>query len=226
MKLEQIETWRAIAAYEGLYEVSDLGNIRAIKRSGSKGLSLKVHKSKGYLQVWLSKSNKVKKFSAHRLVALAFIPNSENKPEVNHKDGNKINNHITNLEWVTKAENEAHKKGVLGHTGIGEKNANFGHRKAKLYPNEELRNKLCALGIPRYKHNLAELGQMLPLYVGNAAQFHVVFNHDHHGWLVDYVDPRENVEYEETADTEADARAKMLCYLVENKLIGGSNDGK
>jgi hypothetical protein len=66
---------------------------------------------------------------------------------------------------------------------------------------------------------VAELGEMLPLFVGSFAQFHIVFNRDHHGWIVNYCDPKGEIEYEETADTEADARVKMLIYLLENKLI-------
>lgn len=61
-----------------------------------------------YLHVNLSKNNKHKGFSIHRLIALTFIPNTQNKPEVNHKDGNKQNNHVDNLEWVTKNENAIH----------------------------------------------------------------------------------------------------------------------
>lgn len=66
--------------------------------------------SKGYLRVYLSKNGKRKHHKVHRLVARAFIPNPENKPQVNHIDGNKKNNSITNLEWVTDEENKEHQK--------------------------------------------------------------------------------------------------------------------
>ena len=62
----------------------------------------------GYLRVVLMKDSKYKHFSVHRIVAQLFIPNPENKPEVNHKDGNKQNNFVENLEWVTSKENIIH----------------------------------------------------------------------------------------------------------------------
>lgn len=67
----------------------------------------------GYLIVGLSKNGKRKNFYLHRLVAEAFIPNPENKPEVNHKKGNKYDNRACNLEWVTRSENQIHAKEVL-----------------------------------------------------------------------------------------------------------------
>ena len=84
---------------------------------------------KGYLQVCLANKNT---YSIHRLVALTFIENKENKPEVNHKDGNKLNNHVSNLEWNTTQENLEHKrinnlgktlKAKLSATGINNSQA-------------------------------------------------------------------------------------------------------
>lgn len=71
----------------------------------------------GYASVALYNNGFVKRLSIHRLVAEAFIPNPQNKPEVNHKDGNKINNKKQNLEWVTKSENAQHSVKVLGKKG-------------------------------------------------------------------------------------------------------------
>jgi len=67
----------------------------------------------GYALVDLSVDGKVSHKSVHRIVALTFLANPQNKPEVNHKDGNKLNNHVDNLEWATKSENIAHSFGVL-----------------------------------------------------------------------------------------------------------------
>ena len=91
-----IEEWRDVLGYEGLYEVSDQGRVRR------NGKILKPGKNNwGYLQVFLSKNEILKTSKIHRLVASAFIPNPQNLPEINHKDENKTNNCLDNLEWCT-----------------------------------------------------------------------------------------------------------------------------
>lgn len=113
-----IEIWKPIVGYENYYEVSDLGNVRSIDRTivhsnnnifnyKSKILKSAINKY-GYLQVGLSINSKTKSYCIHKLVAIAFIPNVNNKPTVNHKDGNKLNNYIDNLEWATKSEQAIH----------------------------------------------------------------------------------------------------------------------
>lgn len=95
------EIWKDIVGYEGLYQVSNIGNVRSLnwKNCGyAKNLWLKPH-NKGYYQVELVKNKKKKTFVVHRLVSIAFIPNPENLPCVNHKDENKQNNCVENLEW-------------------------------------------------------------------------------------------------------------------------------
>lgn len=87
------------------YEVSSLGNIRNVR----KGNILKLgYFRTGYVSVSLNQDSKAKKYSVHRLVALAFIPNPENKPQVNHKNGVKDDNRLVNLEWMTQSENQIH----------------------------------------------------------------------------------------------------------------------
>lgn len=86
------------------YSVSDLGEIR----KDTNGYIMKPYIQNGYAHVTLQINKKPKRFNIHRLVAIAFIPNSENKPYVNHIDGNKSNNCVKNLEWVTAAENAQH----------------------------------------------------------------------------------------------------------------------
>ena len=109
-----MEIWKDIEGYEGLYQISNLGRVRSLARATTSGKVLKQMKKHGYMNVCFSKNNVDKYFRVHRLVALAFIPNPENKPTVNHIDGNKANNNVSNLEWATHSENETHSYRSLG----------------------------------------------------------------------------------------------------------------
>lgn len=111
--------WLPIKGYEGLYEVSDTGKVRSVDRIlpvtnqsdrlvKGKILVQRANKQVQYKQLFLWKNNKGTIFYVHRLVAETFIPNPENKPEVNHIDGNRQNNLVSNLEWVTSGENSLH----------------------------------------------------------------------------------------------------------------------
>lgn len=98
------EIWKDIEGYEGLYQVSNLGNVYSCKYK-------KIFKPcirRKYFSVILSKNKVIKNCYVHRLVAAAFIPNPDNKPQVNHKDLNKLNNELSNLEWVTVKDNIIH----------------------------------------------------------------------------------------------------------------------
>jgi hypothetical protein len=100
------ETWRSVAGYEGIYEVSNFGNIRKVNWRGLDYLNLALAQDKdGYAVVTLSKNGQRSSKRVHRLVALAFIDNPSGKSQVNHKDENKLNNRVDNLEWVTCLEN-------------------------------------------------------------------------------------------------------------------------
>lgn len=104
------EVWKAIAGFEGLYEVSNFGRVRRIFCYGRpyiRPCKPKITKD-GYFESTLVKNNKPKCIRTHRLVAQAFCENPENKLEVNHIDGNKLNNHASNLEWCTSSENQKH----------------------------------------------------------------------------------------------------------------------
>ena len=109
-----MENWKTIENVTN-YEVSDLGQIRNTKTN----YILKGRLSKsGYLQVSLTdkETKKQKNYYIHRLVAIYFLENLDNKREVNHKDGNKLNNNVDNLEWVTPSENQKHRQKILGKT--------------------------------------------------------------------------------------------------------------
>ena len=100
------EEWRDIEDYEGLYQVSNFGRIKSFQK-GERILKPACDKD-GYLYLGLKLNGVNKNFKIHRLVAVAFIPNPEKKHQINHRDGNKLNNHTSNLEWVTHIENIQH----------------------------------------------------------------------------------------------------------------------
>lgn len=104
------EEWKDIEGYEGLYQVSNFGRVRSLgNRSNHKDIKYLTPSGQRYKKVKLYKNSKCKTFVIHRLVAKAFIPNEFNKKEVNHIDGNKDNNNVSNLEWTTREENHFHK---------------------------------------------------------------------------------------------------------------------
>ncbi len=117
------ENWVSVEGYEGLYEVSNFGGIRRIEslvtqKGGFTGKNFtRVYKKRllkprlpknGYPYVSLSKNGKRVTYTVHRIVALHFLDNPNNYPEVNHKDGDKSNNAVENLEWCTSSENKKH----------------------------------------------------------------------------------------------------------------------
>jgi len=113
-----MEIWRDIKGYEGYYQASNLGRLRGVNRTirykdghyqskKEKIMSPAITKW-GYKMFFLHKNGVGKSFKLSRLIALTFIPNPENKPEVNHMDGNKLNDVVDNLEWVTASENQKH----------------------------------------------------------------------------------------------------------------------
>ena len=112
-----MEKWKDVVDYEGLYKVSDLGRVKSVRRfRDNHGTPQLVPekikntriKNSGYLMTDLYKENKQKSVMIHRIVAIAFLPNKENKETVNHKDGNKLNNSVENLEWNSFSEQNKH----------------------------------------------------------------------------------------------------------------------
>ena len=101
------EVWKPVVGYEGLYEVSNIGRVRSINfhKSGKAKVMRPSFNTWGYLIVDLRKNNKRHSYAVHRLVALAFIPNPDNLPEINHKNEIKYDNNVENLEWCTRKYN-------------------------------------------------------------------------------------------------------------------------
>ena len=123
------EEWKEISGYEGYFEVSNYGNFRSkdryikYKTNGIRlyhGKDLKVEECEdGYKRIVLMKDAIKHRYMCHRLVAKEFIPNLENKPYINHINGDRGDNRVENLEWCTKSENEKHSFSVLGKTMKG-----------------------------------------------------------------------------------------------------------
>ena len=124
------EIWCPIKGFEGLYEVSDKGRVKSIGYGKERILKTGID-GNGYLMVCLCKNREKKMCKVHRLVAKTFIPNPDNLPEVNHKDEDKENNSVQNLEWCDRKSNcnygtriqrisEKHSKPVLQFTKDGE----------------------------------------------------------------------------------------------------------
>lgn len=118
-----METWKDVVGYEGIYKVSNLGNVQRV--SSFRGVNKRYldnyylnarDNGKGYLRIKLTINNKSKRVMLHRIIAEAFIENPNNYPCVNHIDGNKKNNNINNLEWCTQSYNCLHsvKMGTWG----------------------------------------------------------------------------------------------------------------
>lgn len=123
------EIWKDIINFEGLYQISNLGNVKSLPkkvkkkygfRNTKEKLLKKVNHSAGYYIVGLKKNKRDYKFFIHRLLAIHYIDNPNNFLCINHIDGDKQNNNLNNLEWCTKQENNKHafKNNLINNTGI------------------------------------------------------------------------------------------------------------
>lgn len=141
------EVWKDIQGYEGLYQVSNLGRVKSLNyhREGKEKM-LSVYKNGNYLRVTLFKNTK-KTFFVHRLVAEAFITNQKKLPEVNHKDENKENNCVNNLEWCTSLYN-----------------ANYGNR------NNKIQKPIICIETGAEYQNLKEASQITKIYYTNISE--------------------------------------------------------
>jgi hypothetical protein len=154
--MQPLIEWKDIKGFEGLYQISNEGQIRSLDRhvKGRNGLlkgSIKIQRKGLYPNITLFKNGEPKICNVHRLVALHFIDNPNNKPEVNHIDGNRENNHYLNLEWCTRKENALHSTTVL--------KKNVGNSSGTAILNEEQVKEIkLLLGLTKMK--LQEIGDL------------------------------------------------------------------
>lgn len=104
----QKEIWKDVDGFEGIYQISNFGNLKSFKKDKNGYILSNVNKKKSYFSIVLKSKSKIRHTRIHRLVAESFIKNEMNHAYVNHKDCNKQNNHVSNLEWVSPKENVIH----------------------------------------------------------------------------------------------------------------------
>jgi hypothetical protein len=163
----QIETWKPVVGYEGIYEVSSFGNIKSLLkiRKGASYIKKCGNTPQGYLNIILSINKRPKTFLVHRLVAIAFLPNPKNKRCVNHKNGIKSDNRLINLEWVTHSENNIHAFNIGLRVQRGEK-----HHRAKITELDVLKiRELYSTGAANSNEiaMLYNIGSRMALYIIN-----------------------------------------------------------
>ena len=123
-----MEIWKDVKGYEDIYKVSNLGRVKRLigYQAKKERILTQINNGSDYMGVSLCKNGKAKKLYTHRIVAESFINNPKSKDEVNHIDGNRQNNKLENLEWVTRSENHNHRYQVLKQKGV-----NFGKTGSK-----------------------------------------------------------------------------------------------
>jgi hypothetical protein len=180
--MSEIEEWRPIAGYEGKYEVSNYGNVKSLNFRGTdkeQHLSLSTNFS-SYLRTVLYKEGKKHNLFVHRLVAEAFIPNPENKTDVDHRDKDTTNNKVENLQWLTRSENI--KKSFSQGNKISEKNKSItkeANQIISIWVNEK--QDLEFIG------NVYELVRTFPemrLSQGNLNEVRLGNRNHHKGWKI------------------------------------------
>ena len=162
------EVWKDIEGYEGLYQISNFGKVFSFK---SNKILKPFNDKKGYLKIELRKENRRKIYFLHRLVAMCFIENKNNLPYVNHKDENKHNNRVENLEWCTCKYNNNYgtRNSRISKKMLGENNPMYGKR-GDLSPNK---HKMLGENNPMYgKHHSKETKRKMSesrigLFTGN-----------------------------------------------------------
>lgn len=196
------ETWKDIPGYEGYYKVSDKGRVLSLVGWNGHKYVKRKRIVKGWVQatdstgsykrrvVRLVKNGKKREVKIHRLVADAFMENKDGKPEVNHIDGNPLNNHLENLEWVTSGENKEH----AWRTGLrGPSIYDFEEELIKDYKNGAISTELEK----KYKSNWVTIRKLLKengVEIISRSERATIYNIDRNGLVKDFESGMSNVE--------------------------------
>lgn len=183
------EIWKPVKDYENYYEISNFGNFRSLDRYITrsdgvtqlrKGRLITQHlNSDGYLQAKLCKDGVIRTVRIHRLVADAFLPNPDELPEVNHKDCNRANNHISNLEWCSHIDNIVHSAEQGKYQHFGDTNPNYQNDTLKKYYQKHPEEAVRLLSRPGAQNGRAKPIRMYDnsgnyidfSYIGECAQY-------------------------------------------------------
>ena len=119
-KCNFMEIWKDVKGFKGIYKISNYGNVKRLKgiQCKKERILKPINNKRDYMGVCLAKDGVISRKYIHRIVAEAFLENKHMKDEVNHIDGNRKNNKLTNLEWVTRSENHYHRYIVLKQRGV------------------------------------------------------------------------------------------------------------
>lgn len=168
------EIWKEIKGYEGMYMVSNYGRVLSCRGGLMKIMNPSIT-AKGYLRVSFHIRPVFKQYMVHRLVALAFIPNINNMPEINHKNGDKKDNRVSNLEWCTSKENSRHKFDVLNYKVSKDTREKISIAKKGKILDRCTRHKI-SLGHIGLKKSVESVEKMAKSHMKNVVQFDMYGN--------------------------------------------------
>lgn len=180
------EIWEDIKGYEKVYQISNLGRVKSLARwsKGNHFLKekyLKTHLDKDfYEKIVLYKKGKVKNYFVHRLVAQAFIPNPDNKPQVNHIDEDKENNYVDNLEWCTILYNNNYGTRTARATNSND------YKKLALFNNKKIRGENLQSGEIIHFNSIKEASQYLNTRSASIGRVLRGVRKTNNGWVFKY----------------------------------------
>lgn len=214
------ETWKDIEEYEGIYEVSTLGNVRN-KVTGI--IKVPHDNGHGYKSVSLSKNGKYKARYVHRLVAIAFIDNPESKPEVHHIDAIRDNNNVENLQWVTSKENNnfpEHIKAMQSNENWAkQRKVSMAKARDKAIVLNSYRARFIKNGIVLEFESLAEGARKLGLDKGGATRVANGKQAHTHGYVIEYVG-------KERKDTKSEQSSMIKSGKITAKYYNETKNSK